>query len=111
MCDCYIAKCMECSRELPVHIGDFSTDRDNVLVRCKKHKPPSHDPHKWVLFKDVVDTGSDPWKLGDWYMAIDCYDDVSVGYDVGTEGDIVPNCYEWAGEEVVMEKARKQKEK
>lgn len=94
MCDCYTAKCEDCSNELPVHIGDFSTYRDNVIVRCEDH-PPTRNDLRWVKFLDVIDDDGIP---GDWYMACRKMDDVSKGYDVGEDGDIVPNC-DWDGEE------------
>jgi hypothetical protein len=116
MCDCYSAKCEECDRELPVHIGDFSTPRENVLVRCKKHKPTANDGLKWVKFTDVEDyIDSIPYpyeplvsfrflrKKTDWYMAIKDYAQVESGYDVGEEGGITPNC-DWKTEEVVLAK-------
>jgi hypothetical protein len=114
MCDCYSAKCEECDRELPVHIGNFSTPRENVLVRCKKHRPMDkhgkiisdrHQGLKWVKFTDVSNIGAHPWKLGDWYMAIRDYAQVDNGYDVGEEGDITPNC-DWKTEEVVLAKTK-----
>lgn len=34
MCDCYRAECELCGRGIDMHIGDFSTDRENVTVFC-----------------------------------------------------------------------------
>ena len=36
MCDCYEGYCAGCGREIPVHIGDFSTNRQNVEIYCWK---------------------------------------------------------------------------
>lgn len=101
MCDCYTAECEDCSKLLPVHIGDFCTPRKNVLVRCWEHPPTEDDKYfpeppkkpKWVKFTNAQDEYENPegWE-GDWYMAVVDYDDVSDGYDVGEAGDIVPNC-------------------
>lgn len=34
MCDCYEHKCEGCDKELPVHLGGFATDRDEIKVWC-----------------------------------------------------------------------------
>ena len=39
MCDCYEAKCQECSELIPVHIKDFCMPRENLQVFCEKHLP------------------------------------------------------------------------
>lgn len=34
MCDTYRTECDGCDREIPMHIGDFSTGRCDVTVYC-----------------------------------------------------------------------------
>ena len=34
MCDCYTAKCAKCGRDIPMHLGDFETKRDEIEVYC-----------------------------------------------------------------------------
>lgn len=34
MCDIYETECNRCGRDIPMHIGDFSTGRRNVTVYC-----------------------------------------------------------------------------
>jgi hypothetical protein len=36
MCDCYIGHCECCGRSVEIHVGDFSTGRNNVRVYCPK---------------------------------------------------------------------------
>ncbi len=43
MCDCYEAKCKVCGISgLPVHLGDYETNRDEIEVYCKGHIPPTN---------------------------------------------------------------------
>ena len=37
MCDIYGAKCAECSTRINMHLGDFNTGRDEIVVLCHKH--------------------------------------------------------------------------
>ena len=39
MCDCYAHKCKECELMLPLHLGDFDTERSEIEVFCEKHLP------------------------------------------------------------------------
>lgn len=41
MCDCYEHKCdvITCNEKIPIHIADFNTPRENVLVYCTRHIP------------------------------------------------------------------------
>lgn len=39
MCDCYSHKCKECDTKLPVHLGDYETERDEIEVFCQNHLP------------------------------------------------------------------------
>ena len=39
MCDCYYHKCKECDITLPVHLGDYDTEREEIEVFCKDHIP------------------------------------------------------------------------
>ena len=34
MCDCYTARCKNCNREIPMHLGDYATARDEIEVFC-----------------------------------------------------------------------------
>ena len=34
MCDCYNHKCKFCENELSIHIADYCTGRDNIIVVC-----------------------------------------------------------------------------
>ena len=103
MCDIVWIPCEECSKGLEVHIGDFCTPSENVLVRCQNHPPPP-DGLQWVVFRGVSDYESVLWgstdlknaELGDWWMALKC--ELDNGYGVGEAGDIVPNC-DWDKEE------------
>lgn len=36
MCDCYTDKCINCEREIQIHIADYCTPRENVRVYCPK---------------------------------------------------------------------------
>jgi len=36
MCDCYMAKCANCDCEIPLHIADFCTPRENVIPYCPR---------------------------------------------------------------------------
>ena len=50
MCDCYNAKCEECDVEIPMHLGDFLTSRDEIKVFCRKHIPRNN---KDVVIHDI----------------------------------------------------------
>ena len=39
MCDIYTAKCKICEVDIPMHLGDYETGRDEVEVICGKHIP------------------------------------------------------------------------
>lgn len=39
MCDCYEGKCEGCGVAIPIHIADFSANRDHVKAWC----PACHD--------------------------------------------------------------------
>lgn len=39
ICDCYNAKCKVCGTDLPVHLGDWLTKRDEIECYCKLHLP------------------------------------------------------------------------
>ena len=36
MCDCYTDKCVNCGCDISLHIGDFSTSRENILPYCHR---------------------------------------------------------------------------
>ncbi len=60
MCDCYEATCAGCGKEVPVHIGDFAFDRDEVEAWCGKHIPEYPGVEVSVMTGD-----EDGYKLGD----------------------------------------------
>ena len=37
MCDIYTAKCALCDQKIPMHLGDFETKRDEIMVVCWRH--------------------------------------------------------------------------
>jgi len=39
MCDCYGHECVMCKRVIPIHLGDFLTNRDEIEVFCQRHIP------------------------------------------------------------------------
>lgn len=34
MCDCYSHKCFFCDNEISIHIADFCTKRENLIIIC-----------------------------------------------------------------------------
>ena len=42
ICDCYGELCIGCGVMLPMHLGDFDTDRDEIAVVCGKCKSKYH---------------------------------------------------------------------
>jgi len=42
MCDIYVDPCYVCGKWLPVHLGDFKTPRQDIVVFCEKHIPESN---------------------------------------------------------------------
>ncbi len=48
MCDCYYHKCKECDAKLPVHLGDYDTQRDEIEVFCEDHIP-EHDVRAFTV--------------------------------------------------------------
>lgn len=39
MCDIYFAPCKVCGRIIPMHLGDYETERNEVDVFCSEHIP------------------------------------------------------------------------
>ena len=39
MCDILDVPCMVCGKLLPLHLGDYETDRDEVECYCQDHLP------------------------------------------------------------------------
>jgi len=37
MCDCYAEPCKVCGKLLPIHLGDFDTDRWEIIALCSDH--------------------------------------------------------------------------
>jgi len=37
MCDIYTAECALCGTKIPMHLGEFQTKRDEIIVVCWKH--------------------------------------------------------------------------
>lgn len=50
MCDTYEDRCKGCGIKIPIHIGDFSTGRNNVRVWC----PNCHELF-WDYMKGTID--------------------------------------------------------
>ena len=68
MCDICSLKCVHCDVRLPVHLGDYDTDRDEILVFCKDHLP-EYDVRIYTLVEDeVTEYGNlefpKGWKMG-----------------------------------------------
>ncbi|MFQ6076965.1 MAG: hypothetical protein ACE5Z5_12705 [Candidatus Bathyarchaeia archaeon] len=51
MCDCYAEPCKVCGRRIPMHLGDFETDRLEIAALCEDCAWPSD-----VHFPSI------PWK-------------------------------------------------
>lgn len=54
MCDCYEHNCdhSECKNHLPIHLADFSTDREEIKVYCGSHISKHKDEiAQGVLYK------------------------------------------------------------
>jgi len=56
MCDCYIAHCVSCGKPIPMHLEDFNTARDEILVYCGRAfchpSPPIREKYPWwVVWK------------------------------------------------------------
>jgi hypothetical protein len=75
MCDICSLKCACCDVYLPVHLGDFDTERDEVMVFCKDHIP-DHDVRVFTLLEDDLYEETEPalilypkgWKMGIRYL-------------------------------------------
>jgi len=71
MCDCYLHKCKFCEEKLPVHLGNFETDRSEIEVFCEKHIP-DHNVFIFTVVKvfNEIDGLSEEdkvyvgWKMG-----------------------------------------------
>jgi len=37
LCDIYTARCEKCGKEIEMHLGDFETRRDEIVVLCSEH--------------------------------------------------------------------------
>ena len=57
MCDCYIDYCANCKRPIPMHLGDFMTQRYEIQVFCGECW--SIAKHRYKGKRYVV------WKIGD----------------------------------------------
>lgn len=55
MCDIYGATCHICGAVIPMHLGDFETNRDEVVVTCGKHIPPKGVRRMMVWFIDYAE--------------------------------------------------------
>lgn len=36
MCDCYTGECTNCGCDIPLHIADFCTPKENVIPYCSR---------------------------------------------------------------------------
>ena len=59
MCDCYTDKCKVCGVEIKMHLGDYSTNRNEVEVFCEGCLPAKHDDG--IMWK-YRDSKQDKWK-------------------------------------------------
>jgi hypothetical protein len=53
MCDIYCGECKICGADLPVHLGDYDTKREEVEVFCSEHLPKK-DVRVFTLLEDDV---------------------------------------------------------
>lgn len=62
MCDLYCGNCKVCGKDLPIHLGDWSTKRDEVEFFCGSHIPAT-DVRIFILTEedDEYPVG---WKMG-----------------------------------------------
>lgn len=60
MCDCYSEKCKRCDKEIPIHLSDYSTDRDEIEVFCESCLPS--DRKNGILWK-YRDSNREPWEV------------------------------------------------
>jgi hypothetical protein len=53
MCDCYEHRCdaKGCNELIPIHIGDFCTDRDNLEVLCPRHITHNFEKYNGRIWK------------------------------------------------------------
>jgi hypothetical protein len=53
MCNCYNHKCSnkKCDEQIPVHIGDFCTDPENLEVFCPRHLPKRFKDFDGAIWK------------------------------------------------------------
>jgi hypothetical protein len=58
MCDCYFHKCKECDTKLPVHLGDYETERNEIEVFCQDHLP-NENVRIFTVTKTFVYTNTD----------------------------------------------------
>ena len=49
MCDCYEHKCQLCDATIPVHVGDYRFDRDEVEAWCHRHIPDEPGVQVWKM--------------------------------------------------------------
>ncbi len=55
MCDCYSHGCEICKKPLPVHIGDFIVDREDIKVYCGGHIPKNFKGAIWEFTESTLD--------------------------------------------------------
>jgi hypothetical protein len=70
MCDCYTAHCAECKIAIPVHIGDFSVGREQVLVFC-----PDCQTAAWQALEPIHSTDACHIVFTNRITEEDCEDD------------------------------------
>jgi hypothetical protein len=66
MCNCYEHPCEVCRKGLPVHLGDFATDPEEIEAYCWKHIPKGDPDVKVWRFTE----GFERRKYGTLGMAI-----------------------------------------
>lgn len=65
MCDVYQHKCKECDTMLDIHLGNFSTEREEIEVFCQNHLPEEDVRIFTVTTPDQRDENIySGWKMG-----------------------------------------------
>jgi hypothetical protein len=65
MCDCYEHRCDKkgCKVFVPIHLGDYETDRDEIKVFCGKHIPYNFKGKIYMMTETIKKTDYSMVKL------------------------------------------------
>lgn len=62
MCNIVNSPCVVCKKDLPLHLGDYETEPEEVECFCSEHIPDTN-VRVFTLIEDDVDTDYDyPWE-------------------------------------------------